>query len=97
MKTDKNGTIKLNEDEAKCLEILDKSYGNDLVYSFSYYEADTGLDRKRVRRAIRSLARRGFAEYHKGLMDDDGMVAGSGYIGTKKGSDFLQEQQQKLL
>lgn len=47
--------------------------------SFAAIEADTALDRKTVRRACRYLARRGMAEYERGLWTESGEMAGSGY------------------
>lgn len=46
--------------------------------SFAWIMSRTGLDRATVRRACRSLARKGRAEYGKGLWNDDG-PAGAGY------------------
>lgn len=45
----------------------------------------TGLDRRKVRLACRSLTRKGFAEFCSGLWTDDGEMAGSGYAATSRG------------
>lgn len=49
---------------------------------FSRLQEETGMDRATVRRVCRHLARRGYAEYRKGLFTEDGYVAGSGYAIT---------------
>jgi hypothetical protein len=46
--------------------------------------------RTAVRRACRSLARKGLAEYHKGLWTMDGVPGGAGYAATMAGADLLQ-------
>jgi len=46
---------------------------------FDDISANTGLDRRTVRRACRSLTRKGLAEYGRGLWTEDGEPAGSGY------------------
>lgn len=49
----------------------------------------TGLDRKIIRRACRSLARKGLAKCCHGLCDEDGNFRGSGYIATKAGASLM--------
>ncbi len=48
-----------------------------------------GLDRKAVRRACRSLARRGLTEFRAGLWNEDGETAGAGYGLTPAGKEIL--------
>lgn len=43
------------------------------------------LDPAHVRRSVRALARKGLAEYAKGLWTDEGDLAGSGYRATAAG------------
>ena len=47
-----------------------------------------------VRRIVRQLARKGLAEYHRGLFTDDGMICGSGYCVTRAGLTALAEREQ---
>jgi hypothetical protein len=42
-----------------------------------------------VRRACRSRAKKELAEFLRGLFDEDGMVAGSGYGATLKGAALI--------
>jgi hypothetical protein len=51
----------------------------------------TGYDRKTVRRHVRALARKGLAEYFRGLCTEDGDMAGAGYCITKAGLVALGE------
>lgn len=47
-----------------------------------------------VRRIVRQLARKGYAEYVRGLFsEDDGMIAGSGYCITPAGRAALEARQ----
>lgn len=50
------------------------------------------MDRAEVRRIVRHLARRGLAEYHRGLWTYDGQMAGSGYCITHAGIALLAER-----
>ena len=44
-----------------------------------------------IRRVVRSLARKGLAQYERSLWSDDGMPAGAGYRCTQAGFDWLTE------
>lgn len=83
--------IKISERERKCLEYLAKIYPHDEanVAYFRDIAKKTGLEERKVRCAVRSLARKGLTEYVRGLFDDDGMVAGSGYAATYEGAKFI--------
>ena len=74
--------IKINDNERKVLQALsdfaDESEEGACLYTRSIAER-AGLEEKQARRSIRALVRKGLAEYHRGLFNDDGMVAGSGY------------------
>lgn len=85
---------KINENERKILEVLAESYDSSGwdetgYYSFAPLEKKTGLDRKAVRRACRSLARKELAKYLRGLVDQDGMMAGAGYGATRLGASII--------
>lgn len=79
----------MSPNEMKALQVLAEvydSYGDGFGYlGFKGIAARSGLDPKLVRRTVRSLARKGFAEYGRGLWNDDGEMAGSGYCCTKAG------------
>jgi hypothetical protein len=82
----------LNEEEIRALECLSNHYhseGNCLYFrTIAEY---AGIEPKRVRRIVRSLARKGYAEFVRGLFDDDGQAAGSGYCCTRAGYDRFQK------
>lgn len=85
--------INLNENEKKVLLYLREASMPDGEYClpFDYISDGTNLDRKAVRKACRSLARKGLAGFYRGLMTDDGEVAGSGYSITYYGRDFVDK------
>jgi DNA-binding MarR family transcriptional regulator len=73
------------------LEVLAEIYDHESnCYFFRHIAAETGLEITQVRKACRSLARKGLAEYLRGLFDEDGMVAGSGYCCTKAGAELIE-------
>ena len=84
--------MKISEREQKCLKILAEHYQSDqnCLY-FRAFTLSTRLNTKQVRRTVRSLARKGLAEYIRGLFDEDGMVAGSGYCATEEGYDLISK------
>lgn len=69
----------LNVNEQKVLAVLSDE-GEYLA--FAVIMDRVGLDRKAVRRSCRSLARKGFAKYGRGLWTEDGEMYGSGYCAT---------------
>jgi hypothetical protein len=80
--------MKLNDHETKVLEFLSED-GDYYFHPFANIMDDTGLDRKQVRRACRSLAKKGLTEFKKGLWSEDGEPGGSGYGATKEGRAVL--------
>ena len=82
--------IKVSETELKCLKVLVEEYDSEANCMYMrYIVGTTGLELKQVKRSVRALARKGLAEYIRGLMDDEGKVAGSGYCATEKGAKFI--------
>ncbi len=84
--------VKVSEREKKALEALVGAGGrDDFGYlSFAGIASRSGLKREFVRRTVRALARKGLAEYGKGLWNDSGEVAGAGYCATPAGINFLE-------
>ena len=70
-----------------CLAALNNMSEPDgeICVPFAPIMSATELDRKTVRRNIRRLARKGYAEYFRGLCTDKGELAGAGYCITKAG------------
>lgn len=84
--------MNLNDAERRVLGFLSEYLDSDgSCYSFAGIMAETSLDRRSVRLACRSLKRKGFAEFHKGLWSEDGEPAGSGYCATRPGAQYLEE------
>jgi len=77
--------MNLNEAEKQVLAFLATGSEDFGVYSFDPIARHTKLDRKAVRRACRSLKRKGLTEFHFGCWTEDGEPAGSGYGATKDG------------
>ena len=70
-------------DEQKVLRVLAQDDG---YFSFRPISKGTRLSRKRVRVVVRALARKGLAEYAKGLWSEyTDRPAGSGYRITQAG------------
>lgn len=84
-------SMKVNENEIKVLRQLAEEYSPDewSAYSFAPLSRITGLDLKVVRRACRSLAKKGLAQYERTLVDDEGRPAGAGYRATEEGAAFI--------
>lgn len=79
----------LKPNERKVLRALGRDYGDYGFYGFATIARRTKLNRKEVRRAARSLKRKGLADYCRGLFNEDGEVAGSGYGCTREGAEVL--------
>ncbi len=83
---------KLSLLERKVLRALHSAwneYEDFCFLSFKPLCRRTRLSRAEVRRGCRSLKRKGFAQYGRGLWNYDGEVAGSGYACTKAGREVL--------
>ena len=80
--------------EKKVLALLAKVTRTDgeICVGFEYLSGmEYNFDVKEVRRGCRSLRRKGLAEFYRGLMTEDGQVAGSGYCISSKGCDLVDE------
>lgn len=74
----------LSETESKILMAMG-DIGSDWVSPFKYISGKSGIELSAIRPAVRSLAAKGFAYYKRGLFNDSGEVAGSGYGITEAG------------
>lgn len=79
--------VDLTTDERRVLPNLGDE---DCCYPFATMMTHTGLSRDRVRRACRSLREKGLADYHRCLITEDGLLAGSGYAITPAGRKLLK-------
>lgn len=83
----------MSPNEKQALAALASAYveSDGFCYlSFAGIASRSGLDPKLVRRTVRSLARKGFAQYCRGLWTEDGEVAGSGYACTQAGYKAME-------
>jgi len=79
------------ESRERCLEALNAltSPNGEFCSPFKPIQNHTGYDRRTVKRNVRALARKGLAEYFRGLTTEDGDFAGAGYCITKMGQAVL--------
>lgn len=59
----------------RCLIDADPDY----YYTYSYIEGETDIKRPLLKKAMDTLRKEGLVEHRKGLMDEEGFVAGSGF------------------
>lgn len=87
---------KLSPHQSIVLDALAKMYGGEW-HDWRYYVGycrmceSSGLDRRQVRRALLALRRLGFAEYAKGLSNEDGEFAGAGWRISRDGDKWWRE------
>jgi hypothetical protein len=74
-------------DESKVLALLASGSEDFGVMSFAEIAQYVKLNRKEIRRACRSLKRKGLTEFHRGCWTEDGVPAGSGYDATPLGRE----------
>ena len=55
------------------------------IIGFSTVSSRTGLDIRKVRRAVRGLARKGLVQFHRVSWSEDGIPHGAGYGLTEAG------------
>lgn len=83
--------IEVSENELKVLEVLNeltRTHGETCI-AFDYILGETKLPLKEIRNACRSLTKKGLAEFYRGLMTEEGEVAGSGYCISYEGQKYL--------
>lgn len=80
-------TVRMSAMQASCLAALAAKSRPDgeMCLPFRIIESTTGLSRTDVKRSVRALARKGLAEFHQGLCNDDGYFAGAGYCISNAG------------
>jgi hypothetical protein len=60
------------------------------VMGFQAVSERTGLDKSKVRRAVRGLSRKGLLQFFRTSWTDDGAPHGAGYGLTKQGVEFRE-------
>lgn len=75
----------LSRNQREALSALCTAGGDYPFMGFKSIAASCSLPPGLVRRTVRALARKGLAEYRRGLWTDEGTPAGSGYCATDAG------------
>ena|ERR1700733_3861750 len=84
--------LELNENERKVVGVLDEetdTWGEKSI-AFSWIENETHLNKKEISKACETLREKGLVQFFRGLMTDDGEVAGRGYCIAPAGQLFLR-------
>lgn len=73
--------MKLEELNQTEIDILDHLINSDPDFGYQYwwFEEFTGMKREQLKPIMTKLRHDGWIEHMKGLMNDDGEVAGSGF------------------
>lgn len=89
-KNNSNG-VELEENEKKVLEVFMKETDTwgEVCLNVKGIVSRTLLEEKEVRSCCRKLTQYKLIEYMRGLMDDDGKVAGAGYCITGDGKKHM--------
>lgn len=83
-------TMKRHVKVLACFVEARDAYSDFYFRSFKSIAKELHCEISEIRRSARYLARRGLAEYQKGLFWKNGSVAGSGYAATSAGSAVLR-------
>jgi|SRR5579871_29278 len=84
---------RVSELELKILKLLTEKYSDEDEWSamhFSTIARRGDIPLEKIRRPVRSLARKGLAKYEQVLVDEDGMAAGAGYRATQAGARLVE-------
>lgn len=96
MSVRENLIAKLTPREHPVLADLNEITRPDGEYCVPFYRLSgapkDAPETREVRRIVRQLARKGLAEFYRGLFDDDGRLCGSGYCITKAGQKALSDR-----
>jgi hypothetical protein len=89
--------MKLSDEKMRAL--IGIAFSTQDQYSFANFNAIGvcgKLDGYLVRRCVRFLARRGLAEYAKGLTNDSGEFKGAGYRLTEAGWIIIKQKKEVM-
>jgi hypothetical protein len=82
--------VTLNDWQRECLTTLFEMSKPDGEMCLSFNAIGGEANWKKTRVAVRALARKGLAEYYRGLTNDDGDMCGSGYCITHAGIELAK-------
>ena len=77
----------LTPNEIKVLQVLydDTDHWGEKCIAFDWIMEESKLSRKEVQKACKVLREKGLIQFFRGLMNDEGQVAGSGYCISAEG------------
>lgn len=82
--------VNLTANEVECMSAY-KGASTEHVLNFRLVFERCNMDPRLVRRTVRQCARKGLLTYYRGLIDEDGLVAGAGYGLTPAGEEWLNQ------
>lgn len=95
-----NQVVALSEQEyltLKCWGDMSEFWGmEEVAFGYKPIIADTGMTKEQLQPIIATLKSKGFLEYSKGLMNEEGEMGGSGWSVTRKGADAYYEHQEQV-
>lgn len=81
---------KVSDREKAALLVLDEQPEDICIYTRTIAR-EANLDFQQAKRSVRALVRKGLAELVRGLMTDEGYLAGSGYRLTPQGNELAAD------
>ncbi len=75
-------------EEAVLIELRDSE---EYCVNYAYLDGVKGMHRKELEPVIKHLKELGYITFWRGLMDDDGVPAGSGWCRSRAGNDYVEE------
>lgn len=85
----------MTENEQKVLAAC-VAVREDYCFGYAYLERATGMTRAQLKPIVTSLRKTEHVYYAKGLLNEEGQTAGSGFGITRKGSDAYYENETAL-
>lgn len=82
---------KLNKTQYEVMAYYAEQVHEGWVMPFNPIAEGIQKTRQATKRAVRQLARAGYLEYSVGFNEDDGLIAGGGYMLTGKGQSWCKE------
>jgi hypothetical protein len=82
---------KLTEQEETVL--VELNYDAEYCRNYQHLEYRTDIKRKWLEPIIKRLKELEYIEFYRGLMTDEGEVAGSGWCRSKRGNDYIDRNE----
>lgn len=83
---------RLTEDEEAVL--VELHYDAEMCYNYKWLDGiKPGLHRKELEPIIKHLKELDYIDFYRGLMTEEGEVAGSGWCRSKKGNEYVDKHE----